>query len=112
MNLRIAIPIAVLSLLAIAGGIFYAIAEKADLLVDGNTMVWAQPDFDVERDTPIAALHKGEVIHIEECLDMKTDFVYQVKLPDGRLGYVSPGEYRLKISHAWEASGPLVSNCH
>lgn len=96
----------------IVGAVFLAVAEKADLLIDGETMMWGRPNFNPTQDRVTAVLHKGDVLHITKCLDMKTDFVYQVRLPNGQYGYVSPGEYRLEVFPVWRSGGTVVSNCH
>lgn len=48
-----------------------------------------------KRPIPINFLEKGEKIFVSDCHDRKSRFVVEVKLEDGRSGYIGPGPFYL-----------------
>ena len=51
-----------------------------------QAMTWPHPE-------PIAELSSGQSVPLTKCVDVKSDMVYKVRLPDGRDGFVLDGEY-------------------
>ena len=53
-----------------------------------QAMTWPHPE-------PMAELSPGQSVSLTECVDMKSDMVYKIRLPDGRYGFVLDGKYLL-----------------
>ena len=90
---------------------FFTIAEQATLSIDGETKVWDRPDIASQQRRPVDVLKRGVSVPVTRCIDAKTDFNYEIELPDGQTGYVDVGTYRLHTS-AWRPGSRLVYNCH
>jgi hypothetical protein len=62
--------------------------------------------------TQIAEIEPGTRLPIAECLDTKSDRLFAVELPDGRLGYVNIGKIRVEVEPLWSMlSGPIAFGC-
>ena len=68
------------------------------LRTEGSTPVYAT-QADALRSPPasvMAQLAGGADVQVTKCIDVKHYFVYQVRLPDGRKGFVLDGKYSLR----------------
>ena len=79
--------------------LFYLYPMKPLMLVTEG----AVPVFETKSDAmassepkPIAVLSVQQSVEVVKCVDVKHYFIYKVRLPDGRTGYVNVGDYVLQ----------------
>jgi len=107
----------VLMAAAISGAIIVGtaafLAERATLIVDANAPVWANVPWPNTKQQKIAVLPAGIKPVVYSCIDIKHYFVYEIRLADGRIGYVDSGSGRPQVRSALlpPYSQPIVWNC-
>ena len=88
--------------------------NRANLIIRGET-----PVFDImwgsgpEHEHQIVTLHKGEEFAVYACIDDKSYYGYEIRLPSGRTGYVLKGDTEItQKSFVFPSySQPIVWNC-
>jgi hypothetical protein len=98
---------------AIIIGLAACLPERAVLIVEANTpvhdSVWSANTIQKE----IAVLRAGTKTPVYRCIDIKHYFVYEIRLADGRKGYVDSGSGVPEVRSAFlpPYSHPVVWNC-
>jgi hypothetical protein len=87
--------------------------HRADLIIRGETPVFESMPGGPEPEHQIALLRVGERFTVDACLDDKSFYGYQIKLRNGRTGYVLKGntEIAQKSFLLPPYSQPIVWNC-
>ena len=100
---------AILLVVAVSIGLLH----RADLLIHGDTPVFEAMPGGPQREHQIASLHAGARLTVYACIDNKSFVGYEIKLHDGRTGYVLVGNAEVeKKSFLFPPySQPIVWNC-
>ncbi len=87
--------------------------QRAILPVDKDASVWDSVSALNKNQKPIKVLRTGTKTPIYRCIDSKSYFVYEIRLADGRKGYVdsSSGRPEVRLAFLPPYSDPVVWNC-
>ena len=67
------------------------------LVTEGIVPVYATEQDAMTSPPPavVTTLSNGQSVPVMKCVDVKSYFLHQVQLPDGRIGFVNEGKYTL-----------------
>ena len=87
--------------------------NRANLIIRGETQVFEIMPGGPEHEHQIATLHPGEEFTVYACIDDKSYYGYEIRLPSGRTGYVLKGDTEItqKPFVFPPYSQPIVWNC-
>lgn len=73
-----------------------ACRAKVMLIANGNMDIYASEEAAASRrGAIIMSLKKGDILNVVQCHDRKTVMVLEVRLNEGKSGYISYGPYQL-----------------
>ncbi len=81
--------------LAIAAAVVLLLGNNVELLATTAVPIGAEPTIDAASAQKLAILESGTRVDVLSCKDLKHYLVPEVRLPDGRVGYVLDGQFEL-----------------
>lgn len=98
--------------LALMASVALLLGENVELLATASVPIGAEPTADPGSTRTIAVLEKGTRVDVLSCQDLKHYSVPEVRLPDGRVGYVLGGQFELtKRTPSLAFDKPIVFSC-
>ena len=100
--------------LVIAFGVV-SFSERITLVADAPIQVMDRAITDPQQTKAIGSIDQGEEVPVLGCEDLKHYIAPEIKLADGKAGYVLVGQFQLKRHSPWSLSppkgAPLVFSC-
>jgi hypothetical protein len=101
-----------LVVLVVAGSAVALLGRNVELVATTAIPIGAEATIDPASARAIAVLEKGERVDVLSCTDLKHYMVPEVRLPDGRTGFVLGGNFELvRKSPSLHLHKPLVFSC-
>lgn len=98
--------------LTLAAAAVLLLGKNVELLATTPVPIGAEPTPDPGATRTISTLEKGTRVNVLSCKDMKHYSVPEVRLPDGRVGYVLGGQFELtKKAPSLTFDKPIVFSC-
>jgi hypothetical protein len=98
--------------LALVASVVLLLGKNVQLLTTTPVPIGAEPTTDPASIRTIAVLEKGTRVDVLSCKDLKHYSVPEVRLPDGRVGYVLGGQFELtKKTPSLAFDKPIVFSC-
>ena len=96
----------------LGASIFFSTGQKIELIAVDDIDVVEKAVIDPEQTRVIGKLQRGERVSVLSCIDLKHYIAPEIRLTDGRRGYVLVGEFRLKRTPPWSSlDSPIVFGC-
>jgi hypothetical protein len=100
----------VVSLIVAILGAVFALGRNVELVATTMVPIGAMPTIDPASTQTIAVVQQGERLQVLACKDLKHYVVPEVRLQDGRLGYVIGGQFEI-VRSTPSLGKPLVFSC-
>jgi hypothetical protein len=98
--------------LALVTAVLLLLGKNVELLAATSVPIGAELTSDPKATRTIAVLEKGTRVDVLSCKDLKHYSVPEVRLPDGRVGYVLGGQFDLtKKTPSPAFDKPIVFSC-
>ncbi|MCZ8175125.1 MAG: hypothetical protein O9343_08030 [Burkholderiaceae bacterium] len=99
-----------IGLLVVSLGAVFALGRSVELVAITSVPIGAALTIDPASTQTIAVVQQGERVAVLACKDLKHYIVPEVRLQDGRVGYVIGGQFEI-VRSAASIGKPLVFSC-
>ncbi|WP_439535379.1 hypothetical protein [Methyloversatilis sp.] len=90
----------------------FILGKNIELLATTTVPIGAEPTIDPATTRTVAVLEIGARVVVLSCEDLKHFFAPEVRLPDGRTGFVMGGQFELtKKTPSLTFDQPIVFSC-